>query len=163
MRLLILLFLLGCNLKPLHNSSLFNDDNVRIKVVFNSKNISSLNKITYRNIKEIVNIAYPADNYNYILELSNLSDSYNITVMNRNGEASEYIYSLNLNAKFYESDCDEKDNCKAIFNKSFSDRVNYNINSGYYSGEIAKESYRKELSAFITESILDEIVISLSD
>ena len=161
MRLIFFLFLISCNLKPLNNSIINSDTDLNIKILYDDLKLNLRDKSIYNEIRKELGYIYDSDNNNYIIYLSNISESSNIALVNRQGEISEYNYNLSVHAKLYEKNCDSTFKCKAIFNRVFSNSLNYNVNNNYYAIENAKNSYRSQLISSIVKEIQNEIIISL--
>jgi hypothetical protein len=166
MRFLVFILLTACSFSSLHQNELFFNNNIKIKVHFNNVNLPLQDKIIYNNIEAEIGAKYLDDNPNYILVLNNLSHNSYVSVIDREGNVSEYNYHIILNARLYDSDCylnnDNKNNCNFLFSKNFSDSINYNIKANYYASEIVKENIRSDLTKSLANEILTEILFSLN-
>jgi len=161
--------LISCGFYPVHsskNQKIIGDELSEVKLDYNFSDLDLAEKII---LKEVIhelakNFPYEGNNPRYILEISNSSESEGAVDMDRDGNITEYKYSIKILARLYSKSSSEQcsDECKSIvLSQNFSESLNYNVTKSYYASQVAKKTFRKDLAKKMASNIKQEIILNL--
>lgn len=169
---ILLYSLTSCGFKPLyatHNqlaidnflNSILIINTAKKEPIRSNENINKIGntlarKIIFQTLVTELKVKTIKDNdINYWLQINNIHEYDTPLDLDRDGQASEYNYTINLTATLLDK------NKKILFNKSYSSSVNLNISDSYYASQVSKRSYREILAKNIALELKNYLLTTI--
>ena len=160
-RYFIFVLLVSCGFKPLygvHNQEKVNYIFSQVKLDKIPEDSSLADKIIFKQVS--LELSLTSNDPRYLLVISNIVESDAPLDLDRDGNASEYSYSISLVATLHnmlEKDQDKK----VIFSKSYSSVTNLNVSNNYYASQVSKRHYRSIIAKNIAEELKNYLIVSI--